>query len=323
MPSTFTPQTFTKKFQRTYEVQVQGVDGSIFTFGSADGSKPLLTMEFNIIRNILSSVQTGNLRIRNINQDTRNNIFKDFFNITTWRSVVVRAGYVGTPLSTIFNGKANTIYSYRESGGTDWITEIEGTDFSGLFSNSWSSWTDGPFPSSQQYTQQNVITHLISDLQVTAQEYNQTLGVGVVSGFVAPRYSYSANDFTMNLLCIESERLVYIDNGKIFLMPSNYVFRSDITLISSDTGLLGTPRQQEKSLIAQMIFEPGLVPGQKVELDTQSMEFNSIKNGIYKVVGVQHAGVISSRIDGKCVTTVTMQSVNNMQEAQFGIYTNV
>lgn len=322
MANTFTPTTFTKKFQRTYEVQVEAINGSTFTFGSSDGSRPLLTMEFNVIRNISSSVQTGNFRIRNINQNTRNNIFKDYYNISSWRSVVVKAGYVGTPLSTIFNGKANTIYSYRESGGTDWITEIEGTDFSGLFSNSWSSWTDGP-PSASQYTQQNVITHLVSDLQVTAKQYGQTLGIGVVNGFVAPRYSYSANDFTMNLLAIESSRLVFIDNGQIFCMPSNYVFKGDVTLISSETGLLGTPRQQQTNLIAQMIFEPGLVPGQQVELDTISSEFSSSKNGLYKVVGVQHAGVISSTVDGKCITTVTLQSVSNIQQAPFGIYAQV
>lgn len=318
----FKPTTVTPKFQRTYTVQIQAINGAIFDFGSADGSQPLLTMEFNVIRNILSSVQTGNFRIRNINQNTRNNIFKDYFNIASWRSVVVKAGYVGTPLSTIFNGKANTVYSYRETGGTDWITEIEGTDFSGLFSNSWSAWTDNP-GTGQNYTQKDVITHLVNDLQVSAQSYGQTLGIGVVNGFVAPRYSYTAHDFTMNLLAIESGRLVYIDNGQIFIMPSNYSFVGDVTLISSDTGLLGTPKQQESNLIAQMMFEPGLVPGQQVELDTQSSEFSSAKNGLYKVVGVQHAGVISSTVDRGVITTATMQYVNNIQQAPFGIYANI
>ena len=315
----FNPTTITPKFQRTYTVQVEAINGSIFEFGSADGSQPLLTMEFNVIRNILSSVQSGSFRIRNINQNTRNNIFKDNFNISSWRSVVVKAGYLGTPLSTIFYGKANTIMSYRETGGTDWITDIEGTDFSGLFSNSWSAWTDDN-GNGQAYTQKNVISHLVSDLQATAKSYGQTLGIGVVNGFNAPRYSYTAHDFTMNLLSIESGRLCFIDNGQIFVMPSNYSFVGNVIKISSDTGLLGTPRQQQSNLVAQMIFEPGLVPGQQVELDTQLTEFSSAKNGLYKVVGVQHAGVISSTVDRGVITTVTMQYVPNIQQAPFGMY---
>ena len=322
MTTTFQPTAVAKKYQRTYVVQVQAINGAIFEFGSPDGSLPLLTMEFNVIRNILSSVQTGEFTIRNINQNTRNNIFKDYFNISTWRSVKVFAGYIGTPLSVIFNGKANTIYSYREEGGTDWMTKIEGTDFSGLFSNSWSSWTDNP-GTGQLYTQKDVITHLITDLQANAKSYNQQLGIGVVTGFNTPRYSFTANDFTMNLLAVESGRLAYIDNGQLFLMPSNYTFKGNVTEISSRTGLLGTPRQQQSNLICQLIFEPGLVPGQQIYLNTESSEFSSAKNGLYKVVGVQHAGVISSTSNGKCITTVTLQYVNNIQQAPFGIYANV
>lgn len=319
MPTTtFNPTTVTPKFQRTYQVFVEAINGSTFEFGSSDGSNHLLTMEFNVIRGYQASIQSGNFRIRNINQNTRNNIFKDSFNFNT-RFVKVMAGYIGTPLSIIFQGNAQTIMSYREEGGTDWITEIVGMDWGFLHTNSWSAWTDNPGVG-QAYTQQQVITHLVNDAIDTAKNYGQTLGIGVINGFFSPRYSYTAHDFTMNLLAIESNRLAYIDNGKIYVMPNNYVFKGDMTLISSATGLLGTPKQTQTGLICQIIFEPGIQVGQQIFLDTESSEFGSAVNGLYKVVGVQHAGVISSSVAGKCITTVQLQYQPNAVVAESGPY---
>jgi hypothetical protein len=319
MTNTFTPTTTTNKFQRTYQLQIQpwNAANSIQVIGSLDGSQPLLTLEFNIVRNNYSAVNTGNFRIRNLNQATRNIIFKDYFNQGQWTSVVLKAGYVGTPLSTIFNGMAHTICSYREEGGTDWITEIDATDFSGLFSNSFSSWTKNP-PSGQ--TQKDVIQALAKDLQASAEEYGQTLGIGSVGGFTAPRYSYTANDFTMNILAVETSRQVAIDNGKLYAMPYNYAFDGDVTLISSATGLLGTPRLQQTFLVASMIFEPAIVPWQYVELQTEDTNFTSANNGPYKVLGVQHAGIISSTKPGKCTTNVSMQYLPNRQQAPLGFF---
>jgi baseplate hub protein gp41 len=318
--TTFTPTIASKKFQRTYQVFIEAINGSTFEFGSADGLDPLLTMEFNVIRGYQAAVQSGNFRIRNINPNTRNNIFKDGYNLFP-RSVKVLAGYAGTPLATIFQGNAQTIMSYREEGATDWITEIIGMDWSWMHSSSWSAWTDNP-GTGQKYTQQQVITHLANDAIAYASSKGQNLAIGAINGFFTPRYAYTANDFTMNLLAIESNRLAYIDNGKIYCFPSNYVFNNpDVTLISSSTGLLGTPRQTERQLICQLLFEPGLQVGQSIYLDTESSEFSSAINGLYQVVGVQHAGTISSTIAGKCITTVTLQYINTPIVVNPGLYT--
>jgi len=327
MSFTFTPLSSTKKFQRTYQLQIQAQNGATFTIGSVDGSQPLLTIELNINRSAQSTAQSGNIRIRNLNQGTREAISKNFWSpvltdtngLPLWQAVVLQAGYVGSPLSTIFSGKANTIMSYREEGGTDWITEIEGTDFQGLYSTCFSSWSDNP-GTGAAYTQQNVISHLVNDLQACAIKNQTSLGIGVVNGFIMPRYSYTANDKTLDLLATETSRLVYIDNGKIYAMPSNYVFKGDVTLISSQTGLLGSPKVQQNYLTIPLIFEPGINPGQQVFLDTELSEFSSLKNGTYKVIGVQHAGVISSTLSGKCTTTVVVQYVPDPVVSPLGLY---
>jgi len=333
MPSTFTPTSSTQKFQRTYVLEIQAQNGSTFTVGSSDGSQPLLTIEFNINRNAMNTAQSGNIRIRNLNQGTREAISKNFWSpvlkdtsgLPLWQSVVLKAGYIGTPLSTIFSGKADTIMSYREEGGTEWITEIEGTDFQGLYSTCFSNWTESANP----YTQENIIRHLVGDLQQCATHNQTSLGIGVVNGFpdptikpAPPRYSYTANGLTMDLLATETGRLAYIDNGKIYIMPHNYSFKGDVTLISSQTGLIGSPKVQTNYLTTQMIFEPGIVPGQSIFLDTELSEFSSLKNGTYKVIGVQHAGVISSTVNGKCITTVVTQYIPNAITVLPGLYVN-
>lgn len=317
-----TTTTVTNKFQRTYQIQIQDINGDMQTFGSLDGSMPLLTLEFNIKRDTLQGINTANLRIRNINESIRSVIIHDYFDtFRRWPLIIVRAGYVGTPLSIIFQGVAQSVYSYREEGGTDWITEVDATDYSSLINNSFSSWTIGS--NTNPVSQKDVISRLVSDLQICGTKYGQPIGVGVVNGFTSPRYTYTANDFTWNILRTETQALSYIDNGKIYIIPNNYVFQGAVTLIFTQTGLLGTPRQYNTSLVAQIIFEPGITPGQQIALDSELSVLNSSKNGTYKVTGLQHAGVISSTISGKCITTVTMQLTSSPFLTSMGLYPTV
>ena len=310
-----TTGTTYNKFQRTYQIQITDTNNQIQTFGSLTGNDPLLTLEFSIKRDTLQGLNTANIRIRNINASTRNVIVHDWYNnYNQWQKVTLRAGYAGTPLSTIFDGNAQSVYNYRAERDTDWTTEIDALGYSSLINNSFSAWTLG---ATNPVTQKEVVTQLVKDMQSCATKYGATLGVGCVAGFTAPRYTYTANDFTWNILRTETQSLTYIDNSSIYAMPNNYVFTGPITLISSKTGLLGTPRQYGTYLVAQMIFEPGIIPGQLVALDCGIPALNSTT---YKVVGLQHAGVISSTVSGKCVTTVTMQLTASPYTTKLGLY---
>lgn len=309
------------KFQRTYAIQIQGQDGKVYTIGSEDGSKPLLTLEFSIKRDVLASANTGFFRIRNINPSIRTQIYHDYYDMANPKSIIVKAGYTGTPLSTIFNGIAQVVSSCREEGGVDFITEIEGHDYSMVMSNSFSSWTIGS--TEDPVTQAQVITRLIADLQITTQKYGLNLGVGLIGTFDADRYSYTANGYTWDLLQVETQRGSYIDNGKVYCLPNDTYFSGDVSLISSSTGLLGTPKKFQSYLIVEMIFEPSLTPGQQVYLETNlTPALNSLYNGTYKVTGVQHSGIISSTVGGKCKTIATLQLIGTPFLAPFDTSTN-
>lgn len=298
-------------------MQIQGQDGSIYTIGSEDGSKPLLTLEFQITRDVMASANTGNFRIRNLSPSIRTKIYHDYYDMANPKSLVVKAGYAGTPLSTIFNGIAQVVSSCREEGGVDFVTEIEGHDYTMVMSNSFSSWTEDLAGIPVNQRENKILNHLILDAQMSAKKNNSSLnlGIGAVGSFgrdYTTRSSYTANDFTWNILQIETQRGTYIDNGKIYCLPNDASFLGDVTLISAQTGLLGTPKKFQSYVIPEMIFEPSLTPGQQVYLDTNlTPALNSLYNGTYKVTAVQHAGVISSTISGKCKTIAKLQLTVN------------
>ncbi len=313
-----TPTLETLKFQRTYQLQIEGQDGAIYTFGSENGNTPYLTMEFNVNRATMASAQSGSFRVKNLPPEIRSIIGKDYFLRSQYRKLIVKAGYIGTPLSTIFNGLAVEVKSYREEGGVDWITEIEGQDFSLVMGNCFSQWTIGSTTS--PVTRAQVINRLVSDLQFNTAKQDVNLGIGYVGNFAGNRYTYTANDYTWNLLQVETDRLTYIDNGKVYCLPNGDSFEGDLTVISSATGLLGTPKRAQQSVSVEMIFEPSLIPGQKIYLDTNSNpKLNSLFNGAYIVTAVQQSGIISQTQGGKCKTIALLQLQGTPFVATLGV----
>lgn len=299
--------SISRKFQRSYQMQIEGQDGEIFKVGSDDLTQPRLTLEFSVSRATMASAQSGVFRLKNLPENFRNQLGFDDYNRGSARSLIVKAGYLGTPLSTVFNGQLIRVSSCREEGGVDWITEIEAQDFSLLISNTFSKWTIGSQEAPK--TRNDVIGLLVNDLKLEASKRGVTLSTGYIGDFEGTRYSYTANDNTWNLLQVETDRLSYIDNGKIYCLPNGDSFQGDVQLISSGTGLLGTPKIRQLTAIVEMLFEPSLVPGQSIFLDTSSGLLNSKNNGSYVVVGVHHSGIISNTVGGKCKTIVQLQLV--------------
>lgn len=52
-----------------------------------------------------------------------------------------------------------------------------------------------------------------------------------------------------------------------------------------------------------MLFEPRLTIGQQVQLQSQT---NRIFNGMYKVMGFEHSGMISPAVGGDCKSSVSL-----------------
>jgi hypothetical protein len=279
-----------KKWQRNYILTIEGTDGQVHEITK---NPSLLTLEFSIIRNNLASANTARLRIYNLNQSTRDAIFKDHFTVSDFRTIRLQAGYETEPvLPTIFNGNIQYCLSYRDERSVNFVTEINAYDYGFAMSNSYSSWNKNPGASKQE-----VINQLVDDLVVQG---NTTRGK--ISSFSGeyPR-AFIAMGNTWDLLQRETEKHCYIDNGVVNCLADEDCIEGDIAEISSESGLLGSPRREESYLRAEIIFEPRLNVGQQVAISSRTQKGF---NGTYKVTGIAHQGIISDSISGKCKTTL-------------------
>lgn len=286
---------FNQKFQRNYYLQIEGQDFSTIVI------QPPFTIEFDITRNILSSANISTIRIYNLSLTNRNNIDFNLFNQSIFRSIELQAGY-GWNMSTIFKGNITQAFSVRD--GNNYITQIEGFDGGYAINN---AQTNLQFPAGTP--NQLIIETLASSLF----QYNVTLGqVGIYAGTALRGNSYMGP--TLPLLAQLTGGGAFIDNQQInCLGNTSCLFGTDL-LINSSTGLLGTPVRERNRIIFDILFEPGIIVGQLLTLQSSTSITSTLTNptqgvnGLYKVVAVKHRGTISESVCGDAVTTLTLLS---------------
>lgn len=279
--------TSTDKFGRAYKLQVSSSIGKLLTVELP------FTLEFDITQSTLSSANVCQIRIFNLSQENRELIRH---NVTDYgepfQTVSLAAGY-GSNLPTIFSGNVSSAWSVRE--GVNFITQIEcydgGVDFiTGRFGQSFAA---GAF------SEKTIVTTLASSLP------SATLGaVGNYDTTLITRgNAHSGNTMQiLNDITSSSGGSVFIDKGKVYVLKTNeYVLDPNgISIITSASGLLGTPMLERTRTVFDMVFEPQLYVGRAVILD--SITANNF-NGLYKIVGVKHRGTISAAVCGAVITT--------------------
>ena len=272
------------KFGRTYELSVE----------TSDNEHVVITMpytiEFDVKRQWLASANTSTIRIYNLGKDTRNRLYKDVYQTTTWRALQLRAGYENFPLPLIFNGNVQWCYSYRQ--GVDFVTEIFGYDGGFAMANGFSAMT-----LAAGQTQRQVLQKLVADLP-------NTYGTAIIGTFdqVAPRGDVLFGN-SWSLVNERSGGKCTIDNGQVKILNDSEVISGQIPLISSETGLLGSPMRADAVVETRLLFEPRLTLGQQVELRSTT---NDYLNGQRKVMGISHRGKISPDTGGEAVTVASL-----------------
>jgi hypothetical protein len=290
-----------EKFNRIYSLKVE-VDNGVNTsplrpeFSANKNVEITLpyTVEFQISRRSLTSAQTGTFRVYNLGADVRSAIQKDVFQFTQLRAIQFRAGYDspnGKFAPIVFNGTVLTAYSWRE--GENWITEIEAFDGGYQMANA----NNVSLTLSPGAAASSVITQL-------AQQLPNLTGTPIVGSF--PSTNLRGEVLFGNawsLIVQKSNGLATIDNGQVKALNYNEVIQGEIPLISSETGLLGSPKRTTSTLEFDMIFEPRLTVGQIVRLESST---NRQFSRNWKVLGFDHQGTISPAVGGDCLTSVRL-----------------
>ncbi len=290
------------KFQRNYKI--------VFQIGRRENLNNYIpeeevivsyptTLHLNITHGLnLSNLSRGSFQLYNLSPQTQARLWKDAYNLTKYITMEVYAGY-GQNMPLVFRGDVDQCYSYRESGGVDFITDIQTGDGTYLFQYGFSNYT---FSSGTEL--ENIIKTLLSDVP----QYK----LGYLSKDIPPiRRDKTFIGQTLDLLGREyGNYQIFIDKGEINILGENDAIPGMIPVITAASGLLGSPRRGDKYLSCKMLFEPQLRIGQAIELISDSLPF---VNNFYKVVGLIHSGVISPVESGDLITEVQLY----MGEAPF------
>lgn len=279
------------KFGRTYSMKIQ-IDDEL---NAVEIVYPM-TLEFNITRNTFASANTAAFTIYNLGETRRRQVFHDRYDTLKYRQIILQAGYSSeqnTPLSTIFQGNVRSAYSFKRK--QDWTTVIDAFDGGfGILNGQVSVSAGAPWSTT------GAIKQLISSMPNVAMG---TVDIPDVQSSRGMSMFGNAWDIIRRLA---GNNTAYIDNEKASVVQQgNYVTPPDgIPLITSETGLLGTPRKLGALLEVDMIFEPRIFINQLVDLESLETYYN----GQYAVMGITHRGTISGAICGDAITTLSLWS---------------
>jgi len=313
-----------KKLQRQFVMQVQGATQThIF-------SSPL-TLDFETTLASWQSIDEGYFSLYNLSQSSRTDIYQDWndqaLSINGYRRISLWAGYLSwvpesrqnlSPIQNkgfyplIFTGHIRSAYSSRQ--GPNWITQIEAWD-GGYESNQ--SEVSASLAKNATFLQR--ANYLASQIPgISIGWIDPSLGQGsAYSKFISRGVSYSGS--AMSQLQIIADAVgaqVNISLGKLYMAATGTTVPESIlpvsfNTISSETGLINTPIRQKFFITVEMLFEPRIVPLQKIALVSEDVENNfapgtavaSAGSQQYKVAGISHSGIISDGAAGDLITT--------------------
>lgn len=247
-----------------------------------------LTMWFSMSRGISTGFGTCQISAYNLGNNTRERIFHDPYDIGTFRRVQLYVGY-GENLSLIFDGRIMAAYSSHSR--TQIITHIKAEEIDPY--NPFVSFNMPPGT-----TKEDVIRKVIENYLVFED-------VGIIR---VPRETYergiALSGKAMYVLNKLSGGRAYIETGAINVLQDSDALIGYVPILSSGTGLLGTPKRYEAFLEASVIMEPTLILSQGVELKST---IDPRWNGNYKIMAIRHSGTISGTMGSACTTNLQMR----------------
>lgn len=268
------------------------------------------TLNFSVKRDVYSQVNTAYFQILGLNENTRAKLYKDRDNVRKFIRIRFNAGYGdNTPLC--FNGTIKECYSYKESGGTEFKTEIEAWDGGfGIY------WAHTNKTLSRDVSSTDILNILTADFKVIE------LG-GISDNIKIPQTNRDHVFIGRTWDCVRSyvNNNLFVDNERIFyMMTEEDVRQGEIMSLDVDTGLLASPRRRDTVIEVGLLFEPRVVLGQQISLTSQTVPY---LNGTYKIIGIQHDGTISGAVGGRLRTTLSLfigtKIFNQIKELNRGV----
>lgn len=271
------------KGQRSYKLSIEKENGEIL-----EVTNPF-TLEFEILRNTLSSVNTATIKVYNLSKQSRNHIRRDQFDFGVVKKVKLEAGY-GSELSVIYQGTIYRAQSVRQ--GVNFITTIESQD---------GGWAAVNSKYSQQFpagtSNADIVNSVVEQLK---KDGISTGAISPLAGEIPRGNSYSGS--TLEVLSQVTGDGFFIDNEAVNVLGDKECIEGNVLVISSASGLLGTPTKENLFVSFDILLESRLKIGQRIKLESVTVDDDI--NTEYKVMAVTHKGTISEAVSGQCITSV-------------------
>ena len=290
--------------------------------------RPFFTINFTIDRGIYASVNKMTMDIYNLSKETREKIYYDgILHAAVEKKIVLYAGYSnadfsrfnepvlttknvrssinGVPL--VFYGRFTRAYSYRD--GSNFITHIEAFDLPQKNEVKINTEFDAGT------TQDEVLSFLANKLDLNESnicidpDFKFRLGRKKTFNNMT---SWEAVQTLVNSVNDQIKRnegdnaplfRLYYDYPNLAILRDDHYFENEYVYISAETGLLSTPIRESSKITFKTLFEPTFRAGGYVKLNSRTTQTGI--NGILKIVGFKHTGVISPVVSGTLTTDFT------------------
>lgn len=268
-----------------------------------------ISLEFDVTKTTQSQ-NVSRITIYNLHGATREAIYQDRLLLDinpNLKWLTLEAGYgdnykKGLPLVTW--GYIQECHSQRS--GVDFVTTIDVTDPDIL-----TQYCGVTFEAGTTYKE--AYKYLIS--QLPSLKIGET---GILEGAFTIPTVFDGNVFVLiNKL---TGRHTFIDNGVINTLNDNETLSDyGCYYIAADTGLLETPKRYDHILEISMLFEPTIKVGQLVEIKSSTQ---ARFDGQYKVLGINHKGLISGAESGTRTTTLQLQYIDTLPNSNENLTAN-
>lgn len=279
----------TQKFGRTFRLTIDPRDGLPAIVVTLPFS-----VQFTMKRDVAASLNNLTIDVYNLSEENRRRIFQDRWDLGEVsvngqlqgrRVIKFEIGYA--TLYKVYEGFIQAASSARE--GVDIITRLEALsgEFDLAASQTFLTLAAG-------VTQADVLKTLVGQLP--------TLQLGKIGSWPTVfNRPVVLNGSTWDLIKLYSDQKAFIDNGSVYILQDNEALKIEIPTIDVSTGLLETPRREQSGLVLTTLLEANLQIGQLVNVVST---IEPVYNGQYKVMGLQHAGIISGAVSGDARTVL-------------------
>lgn len=251
-----------------------------------------LRIKFAVKRSDTVTPNTADIRVYNLDEKTAIQIRKEF------TRVILQAGYEGNQ-GVIFQGNIKQVIIGRESA-TDTFIDIIAGDGDRAYNYAIVSTTlaAGSRPADQINAASNAMSAKGTTLGHTGDLPPNQLPRAKVMYGNARKFLTDAADTTAKIWSIQDEKITFV--GKNAYLPGEAV------LLTSKTGMIGTPQQTNEGVNVKCLLNPNIKVSTRIKIDNASIQAFKINlavpnspanipaplsaDGVYYVLVVEHQG---------------------------------